>query len=581
MNEIKDRIGRLRARMKKEGVDAYYIPTSDFHFSEYVSDYFKVREFFSGFSGSAGDLLVTMDEALLWTDGRYFLQAEKELSGSGIGLMRSGTDGVPDIFGYLENNLKKKAVLGFDGRTVDAKTAKRFKRVTRKIRYKKDLTDGIFERPAFPSSEIENLPVGITGMDTAEKLGIIREKLKGAGVSAIFISALDEIAYVLNIRGRDVAYNPFVMSYLYITDEKVWLFAGDGKANVAYDGLIVKPYGEISSFLASDRVKGRTAADLSSTSFLHYRLLKKRSKVVDISSPVRMMKAVKNDTEIERIRDIYLKDSLALTRFIRWICENGTGKSEIEAADRLLRFRQEIPEFRDLSFETISAYGVNAAVIHYSPKKETCAVIGDRGFYLVDSGGQYLGGTTDVTRTIVMGDITPAEKEAFTLVASGMLDILNCVFMKGCRGYNLDILARKGMWEKGIDYRHGTGHGVGYMLGVHEGPCSIRMKTSERDVPLEPGMVISDEPGIYRTGEFGVRTENILVVKKKETTSDGDFYAFESLTKVPIDDRAVDKTLLSDRQRQNYEAYQREVYDALSPFLDEDEKNWLKGYSGI
>ncbi len=581
MSEIKDRIKKLRSGMKKEGVDAYYVPTSDFHFSEYVSDYFKVREYFSGFTGSAGDLLVTMDGALLWTDGRYFLQAEKELEDSGIELMRSGVEGVPDIFGYLEKDLQKKAVLGFDGRTVDAKTAKRFKKVTAKIRYEKDLTDEIFARPAFPSSDIENLPVDVTGKDTAEKLGIIRQKLKEEGVSSIFISALDEIAYVLNIRGRDVAYNPFVMSYLYITDEKAWLFTGDGKADIAYNGLIIRPYSEVSSFLESGKIRKTVAADLSSTGYLHYRLLKKRAKIVDMTSPVRMMKAVKNETEIKRLKDIYLKDSLALTRFIRWICENGAGKNEIEAADRLLKFRQQIPEFRDLSFETISAYGKNAAVIHYSPKEDSCAVIEDRGFYLVDSGGQYLGGTTDVTRTVVMGDITSGEKEAFTLVAAGMLEILNCVFMKGCRGYNLDILARKDLWAKGFDYRHGTGHGVGYMLGVHEGPCSIRMKGSDGDVPIEPGMVISDEPGIYRAGEFGVRTENILIVKKKETTPDGDFYAFESLTKVPIDDRAVDKSLLSDRQRQYYEAYQREVFDALSPFLDEDEKKWLKGYSGI
>ena len=581
MNEIRERLRKLRERMKSEGVDAYYIPTSDFHFSEYVSDYFKVREYFSGFTGSAGELLVTADDAFLWTDGRYFIQAEKELEGSGIRLMKSGTDGVPDIFSFLEKNLSKKGVLGFDGRTVNAKLALKFKKIAKKLAYKKDLTSEIFKRPPFPSSPIESLPDDVTGKNAAEKLGAVREKLKEAGVSSIFISALDEIAYVLNIRGRDVQYNPVAMAYLYITDEKAYLLAGDGKSGIAYQGIIIRPYSDAESFLRSGSVRKKTALDLSTTGYLHYRLIKKRSKITEMSSPVRMMKAVKNDTEIKRLKDIYLKDSLALTRFIRWMGENGSGLSETKAAETLLGFRKRIPEFRDLSFETISAYGKNAAIIHYSPKEESCAIVENRGLYMVDSGGQYLGGTTDVTRTIAMGELTPKEKEAFTLVAAGMLEILNCVFLKGCMGYDIDILARNGLWKKGYDYRHGTGHGVGYMLNVHEGPCSIRMKALDTDVMLEPGMVISDEPGVYREGEFGVRTENILLVKKKNTTPDGEFYCFESLTKVPIDDRAMDKSLLSDMQRGYYESYQKEVYDALSPFMDEDERNWLKDYSGI
>ncbi len=581
MSEIKDRIARLREKMKKEGVTAYYIPTCDFHFSEYVSDCFKVREYFSGFTGSAGTLLVTEKEALLWTDGRYFLQAERELEGTGITLMRSGKEGVPDIYSYLEENLQGKSVLGFDGRTVDVKTAKRFKKSVRKIVFRKDLTSEIFNRPPFPSSVIENLPEEITGMDTVEKIGILRQKLKEAGASSIFISRLDEIAYILNIRGNDVTYNPVVMSYLFVTRDRAYLFVGDGKADISYHGLIVKPYNEVSEFLRSASMGKKVWLDLSSTCFLHYRLIKKKADILDMRSPVGMMKAVKNDTEIKRLKDIYLKDSLALTRFIKWIKENGTGMSETEAADKLLEFRKKIPEFRDLSFETISAYGENAAVIHYSPKENECALIRDRGFYLVDSGGQYLGGTTDVTRTIVMGDISDEEKKGFTMVAAGMLEILNCVFPKGTKGYQLDILARKGLWEKGLDYAHGTGHGVGYMLNVHEGPCSIRNRASTDDVPLEPGMVISDEPGVYVEGSFGVRTENILLVTGHETQSEGSFYSFESLTKVPIDDAAVDMSLLSDRQKEYYKAYQQDVYDALSPMLDEEERSWLKDYSGL
>ena len=566
--------------MKKEGVSAYYIPTADFHFSEYVSDYFKVREFFSGFTGSAGELLVTDKEALLWTDGRYFLQAQKELEGSGIKLMRSGMEGVPDIYGYLKENMTGKRVLGFDGRTVDVDTAKKLKKAVGKIAYKKDLTSEIFSRPPFPASPIENLPADITGMDTVEKLGILRKKLDEAGVPAIFISRLDDIAYLLNIRGRDVSCNPVVMSYLFVTQEKAYLFTRDGKADVSYQGLIIRPYSDILDFLGSSSIGKKVSLDPSLTCFLHYRLIKKRAKIVDMSSPVRMMKAVKNDTEISRLKDICLKDSLALTRFIKWLGENGAGKSETEAADKLLEFRKKIPEFCDLSFETISAYKENAAVIHYSPKEE-CAVIKDEGLYLVDSGGQYQGGTTDVTRTVVMGDITQEEKEAFTLVAAGMLEVKNCSFPKGSFGYQIDVLARRGLWEKGLDYRHGTGHGVGYMLNVHEGPCSIRNRASKQDVPLEPGMVISDEPGVYVDGRFGVRTENLLLVKEKDTTGDEAFYCFESLTKVPIDDRGMDLSLLDDRQRKYYEDHQRDVYESLSPFLDEEERKWLKSYAGI
>ncbi|MCR5650552.1 MAG: aminopeptidase P family protein [Lachnospiraceae bacterium] len=579
--EIPKRIKKLRERMKKEGVSAYYIPTCDFHFSEYVSPYFRVREYFSGFTGSAGELLITDREAMLWTDGRYFIQAERELEGSGIKLMRSGAEGVPDIFTYLKDNMSKKSVLGFDGRTVDIKTAEKFKKCVVKLAYKEDLTSEIFERPPFPSSVIEDLTVEITGRDTAEKLGEIRQKLKETGASSIFISRLDDIAYILNIRGDDIPCNPVVLSYLFITDEKAYLFTGNGKADIAYQGIIIKPYSEIKGFLSSGTIGKKVCIEPSSTCYLHYKLIKKRAEIICKPSPVSMMKAVKNDTEISRLKDIYLKDSLALTRFIRWLGENGAGKSETEAAEKLREFRKEIPEFRGLSFETISAYGENAAIIHYSPKENDCAVIEEKGLYMVDSGGQYMGGTTDVTRTIVMGNITKDEREAFTLVAAGMLEILNCVFAKGCMGYELDILARKDLWKKGFEYRHGTGHGVGYMLSVHEGPCAIREKALEGDVPLEPGMIISDEPGVYREGRFGVRTENILLVKQEKSTEDGTFYSFESLTKVPIDDRGIDRELLSDRQREYYDNYQKEVYEALSPFLSSEEALWLKKYSGL
>ncbi len=581
MSDIKKRIELLRKRMEKEGIFAYYIPTSDFHSSEYVSDYFKVREYFSGFTGSAGDLLITLKEAVLWTDGRYFIQAEKELEGSGIRLFKSGQEGVPDIYGYLKKELPKKAVLGFDGRTVDADRGRKLKKCAGKTAYKKDLTDGIFTRPPFPSSNIRNLPDDITGESAVDKLGRIREKLKKEGAKSIFISRLDDIAYILNIRGDDVKYNPVVMSYLYITDEKTYIFTGNGKADIGYHGIIVKPYTDVERFLEELKTGGKVSVDTSSVSYLHYRILKKRARLLCRPCPSLMMKAVKNRTEILHLKDIYIRDSLALTRFIKWLDENKPEITETEAAEKLLSFRKEIPGFNDLSFETISAYGENAAIIHYAPKEGESAVIGKKGFYMVDSGGQYDGGTTDVTRTIVTGKLSDEEKEAFTIVASGMLAILNCVFLKGTKGFNLDILARQAMWKRGIDYKHGTGHGVGYMLNVHEGPHAIRMKPSQNDAALEPGMLISDEPGIYKEGRFGVRTENILLVKEDKKTEDGCFYSFENLTFVPIDHRAMDYAYLSDSQIKEYERYQKDVYDTLSPMMNEDEKEWLKAYSGI
>jgi Xaa-Pro aminopeptidase len=576
-------IAKLRKRMKKEGIFAYYIPTSDFHASEYVNDYFKVREFFSGFTGSAGDLLITKDEALLWTDGRYFIQAERELEGSGIRLMKSGEENVPDMMTYIKSTFAKDAVLGFDGRTVSVSRAKRLKKSvpSHRIAYRKDLSEGIFERPAFPKSGIEVLPDEISGESSIDRIAKLREELKKEGCDAVFLSRLDDIAYLFNIRAHDIRYTPVAMAYAYITLEKAFLFLTDEKAETGYPASLVKAYDELASFLKSDAVSGRVMIDNRYVSFLHYRLIKKRAKTLDRPCPVELMKAVKNSVETEHIRDIYLKDSVQLTRFIRWITTTDTEETEMSAAARLLEFRKKIPEFREPSFETISAYGDNAAIIHYAPGKEHDRAIEKKGLYMVDSGGQYEGGTTDVTRTIVMGELTDEEKEAFTLAAAGMLKVMYARFMKGSTGVNLDILARERLWKKGIDYKHGTGHGVGYMLSVHEGPQAIRQKYTEDQKPLQPGMLISDEPGVYKEGKYGVRCENILLVKEAEKTEDGTFYDFESLTLVPLDDNGIDRSLMTSDEIKMYERYQREVYDRLAVKLDADERSWLYGYAGL
>lgn len=569
--------------MKKAGIAAYYIPSSDFHASEYTNEYFKVREFFSGFTGSAADLLVTEKEALLWTDGRYFIQAEHELEGSGIRLMKSGVEGVPGLKEYLGKNLKKSDILGFDGRTVSASLGKALKKAipSHRISYKNDLSKGIFERPDFPSSGTEVLRDDITGEASEDKIRKLRSKLSKLSLDGIFMSKLDEIAYIFNIRAADVDYTPVAMAYAYITSDKAYIFLANPGSDTGYEGAIIRPYDEVFDFIKSGSISGRVMLDEDSVSYRIYRQIAKRAKTVSMTSPVELMKAVKNDTEIRHIRDIYHKDSLALTRFIREITTGGRDLTECSAADLLEGYRKKIEEYREPSFTTISAYGENAAIVHYEPSPEHDRKIEDKGLYLVDSGGQYIGGTTDVTRTIVMGELTLEEREAYTLTACGMLKILYAKYISGTPGESLDALAREGMWQKGYDFRHGTGHGVGYMLSVHEGPQAIRRPGSRKPAALMPGMLISDEPGIYREGSFGVRIENILLVTEDKVTSDGKFLGFISLTQVPLDDRGMDRSIMTADDIERYERYQREVVDSLKKDLTADELRWLKEYSGM
>ncbi|MCR4908164.1 MAG: aminopeptidase P family protein [Lachnospiraceae bacterium] len=592
---IPERLEKLKKAMKSAGVQAYYINTADFHGSEYVNDYFKVRQFFSGFTGSAGDLVVTEKEVGLWADGRYFVQAEKELSGSGIKLFKMEEEGVPKVEEYLEENLKKGDTLGFDGRTVRTSYGRKLKDIGKKkgfyLSYKKDLSEGIFKRPAFPASRAEILPPEISGRTTPEKLKDVREKLKKAGAESLFLSKLDDIAWLFNLRGNDVKNNPVLMAYAFVNQGSAWLFlqkeavSGELEKYAEANGFDLMRYDEVKNFLKrSSYVCGKILIDPESVSYSIYRMLKKRTDtLIRASSPTVELKAVKNPVEIENMKKVYLKDSLALTRFIKKLTEtvSDTEYTEFSASELLAGFRREIPEFRDLSFETIGAYGANAAMMHYMPDSENSAVLKSEGMFLVDSGGQYQGGTTDVTRTIVLGELSAEERKAYTLTAISNLKLLNAVFLYGCTGRNLDILAREPMWEQGMDYKCGTGHGVGYILNVHEGPQSFRWKTGGIEAPLEEGMNITDEPGVYVAGRFGVRIENVLLVVKDRKTADGQFMRFENLTFAPIDDKGIDRSMMSTVELGRYLNFQKSVYEALSPFLDEEEKEWLKTYSGI
>ncbi|MBQ4483169.1 MAG: aminopeptidase P family protein, partial [Lachnospiraceae bacterium] len=522
-------------------------------------------------------------EALLWTDGRYFIQAERELKDTGITLMRAGEDGVDTVEEYLKKNMSSEAVLGFDGRTVSVSKAESLKEAmpSKKISYKKDLSNGIFIRPEFPETEAKTLDDALTGESSSKKLTRLREELKKDGCDAIFISKPEETAWLFNVRANDIKHTPVALAYSYITEDRAYLFINNGESLESSDDVIIRAYDEVGGFLKKENKACKVMIDKDSINYRCFKLLKKNSSIVFKESPVEQMKAVKNKTELSHIRDIYHKDSLQLTRFIKWLTEFNGELTETKAADKLLSFRKEIPGFNDISFTTIAAYGENAAVIHYEPSLGNAKVVEKKGLFMVDSGGQYDGGTTDVTRTVVMGDLTKEEKEAFTLVALGMLRLKNTRFLKGSTGQNLDILARERLWQKGMDYKHGTGHGIGYMLSVHEGPQCIRMKAINKNAALKPGMLVSDEPGIYREGKFGVRTENILLVEEDMKTSDGEFFKFKNLTEVPIDDKGMDRSLMSREDLEMYIDYQKEVCESLSPDLTAEERAWLYRYAGI
>ena len=593
MDKITDRIKSLRKEMKKRGISAYYMTTADFHGSEYVHDYFKVREYFSGFTGSNGDLLIGDKWAALWTDGRYFVQAEKELEGSGIELMKMGEEGVPDEIAFLKQKLKKKDVLGFDGRTVTASFGKKLKAAGKEagfsLSYKDDITDGIFNRPAYPVSYAEVLSSSLTGLSVKEKLDKVREELKKKGAEALVLTKLDDIMYLYNIRGRDVLYNPVLMSYAYVSEDISVLFVQQDAVTDALrnhcneSDTMIMDYWNIEGFFKGLQPGTKVLIDPGKINFYLYKKLKNSVKLITGINPTEEMKALKNETEIENLRKVCLKDSLAVSRFILELKYRMKNEpfTEMSAAELLLKYRKETEGFREPSFETISAYGGNAAMMHYEPSDQHEVVLKERGMLLVDSGGQYNGGTTDVTRTIVLGELTEEEKRDYTLTACSMLNLMHIKWLEGCVGQNLDIIARKRMWDEGMDYKCGTGHGVGYMLNVHEGPQNIRWKKTENSAVLKSGMLVTDEPGVYKKDKHGIRIENMLLVKEWKKTDDGQFLEFENLTHVPIDDKGIDRSIMTAEEISYYEEYQRSVLEALKPFLTWEETEMLKEYSGI
>ncbi len=589
---VPERLDALSALMKEKNIAAYLVPTDDFHSSEYVGDYFKCRKFITGFTGSAGTAVITEKEAGLWTDGRYFLQAASQLQGSGITLYRMGESGVPSIREYLEKVLSEGQTLAFDGRCVSAKEGTELEKLLQKkkvsISYGEDLIDRIWEdRPALSCQPVWLLDTAYAGSDRKEKISLIRETLTKVGASHYLLSSLDDIAWLLNVRGNDVAYNPVVLSYIEMTMESVTWFVQEEALNetlrseLEKDGITIKPYHSFYEHASSIPAGSRILIDPDSSNYALFRSLSVGCTLLKAENPTLLPKAVKNKTEVENIRLAHIKDGVAVTRFIYWLKHSVDREkiTEISAAEKLESFRKMGEHYLGQSFDPIIAYGEHGSIIHYSATPETDVPVKSGAMLLCDTGGQYLEGTTDITRTVVLGEVSHEIKEMFTRVLRGNLNLSGAHFREGAPGLLLDYLAREPLWEIGLDYRHGTGHGVGYCLNVHEGPNSFHWKTGsgrKAQTPLQEGMLTSNEPGYYKDNAYGIRHENLMLTVKAEETEYGQFMAFDTVTLVPFDLDGILPELMTSKERELLNAYHQKVYDTISPFLTDEERDWLK-----
>ena len=587
---VNERITALRERMKEKKIDAYLVPTDDFHASEYVGEYFKCRKYITGFTGSAGTAVIMQDMAGLWTDGRYFIQAAAQLEGTGVDLFKMGEPGVPTIHQFLEEKLGEGMCLGFDGRTISAKEAAELSEALGKkgasLSVDYDLVGEVWEdRPALSCEPVMELDVKWAGESRADKCAKIRKAMEEKGADAFVLTSLDDIAWLLNIRGGDVHCCPVVLSYLVMTQKEIKLFANE-KAfpaevldALAKDGVTLLPYDSIYEYVKTFAKDMKVLLCKQKANSRLVSNIPAEVEILDEENLTLLPKAIKNPVEVENERIAHIRDGVALTKFIYWLKKN-VGKipmTELSAEEKLYSFRAQQENFIDNSFDPIISYGVHAAINHYSATPETDIPIEPRSFLLADTGGNYYEGTTDTTRTIVMGPVTDEQKKFFTAVLRGMLNLGNAKFRYGCTGVNLDYLARGPLWELGQDFNHGTGHGVGYLLNVHEGPNSFRWKVVPgNNAVLEEGMITSDEPGYYVEDGYGIRHENMIVCKKAEKTQFGQFMCFEFLTMVPFDLDAVVPEQMTAHERELLNNYHAQVYEKISPYLDEDEKAWLK-----
>lgn len=607
-----ERLLNLRNQMKEAGVHCMVIPTSDYHNSEYVSDFFMARKYFSGFTGSAGTLVVTPDEAALFTDGRYFIQAAKELKDSGITLMKMGEPEVPTMTEYVDQKLQQGWTLCFDGRVLTSSKGSELEEIVRKhggqLRFDLDLCDAAWEnRPALIHHPVFVLSEEYAGESVEEKLTRVREEMKKEEAGIHVLTSLDDIAWLYNIRSNDVECCPVVLAYTMVTKDRALLFAEEGFAagedtsareRMEKAGVEIYPYDrfyEMLSSVAAQAAKEEQASGIwIDESRVNFRVLKELQKIcvkaqstqegpvlLNRENPTTLMKSIKNETELLHTRRAHIKDAVAVTRFMYWLKKNigSVPMDEVSVAEQIDGLRAQQDGFIELSFPTISAYGTNGAIIHYGPQKETCAVLKPEGMLMVDSGGHYIDGTTDITRTFILGPVTPQMKKHYTLVLRAMLSLRATRFLHGCTGANLDIRAREVLWEHGLDYKHGTGHGVGNILNVHEGPQSFRWKLlpdAGKPAVFEEGMITSDEPGIYLENQYGIRIENEILCRKGEENEYGQFMYFEDLTFVPIDLDGVELSQMSELDKERLNEYHAAVFEKLEPYFEGEELTWLR-----
>lgn len=586
--EIQDRITALRGFMAENGISAFIVPSTDPHSGEYVPEHWESRRWISGFSGSAGTVVITTDKAGLWTDSRYFIQAEEQLEGTGISLFKDRLSETPSIPEWLGSVLQKGEKVGIDGWVNSMQEADGLRKALEsygiELVLTKDPFDSIWDdRPSLPLTPVFIHGIEYAGISCSEKIERIKDSIKRNGASSIILSALDEIAWTLNLRGDDVHCNPLFISYLWLSEEKNTLYILEEKITPEVRSYLEEHQVEIESYKNfSEKLKEFSGKDEEllqispQANEALYTLASQHAHVKITPSPVALMKAHKNPTEIEGFRKAMERDGVAMVKFLRWLKDAvKEGKeTELSVDAKLYAYRAEQAFFKGISFDTIAGYKEHAAIVHYEATPETSISLKPEGMLLLDSGAQYLDGTTDITRTIVLGPLTEEEKTDYTLVLKGHLQLQNAQFPAGTCGTQLDVLARIAMWKAGINYLHGTGHGVGQFLSVHEGPHQVRM--NHMPTLLEPGMTLTDEPGIYKAGRHGVRIENTLVIVPATESEFGSFYRFEPLTLCPIDKEAILIDMLNDEELAWLNNYHQLVYNRLSPLLNNDEQEWLK-----
>ncbi|WP_152395876.1 aminopeptidase P family protein [Paenibacillus guangzhouensis] len=584
---IRDRVSMLRQLMKENQMDAYIIPSFDAHQSEYVAEHWKGRQWISGFTGSAGTVVITLEDAGLWTDGRYYIQAEQQLEGSGIRLFRMMDPGVPFYTKWLADVLQEGSIVGFDGNVFSTNMVKKMEKDLKakriELKMNQDFIGDLWEdRPEIPKGSIFTHDVNYAGKSRVEKLNEVREEMKNIGANYYILTSLDDIAWLLNIRGSDVPNNPVVIANVIVAEHKCYLFIDSSKvpflvrAELEAEGVELKANHEIQTFLGNLSSGDTIILDSNKTNISLYHAINSNTKKIEIPDITTNLKAIKNEVEINNLKWCEIKDGLAMVKFIKWL-KNVVDKeeiTEITAEERLEDFRRGQEGYVGPSFDTIAGYKEHAAMMHYKANKETQYTLKNEGLFLIDSGGQYYDGTTDITRTIVLGKLTDEQKRDFTLVLKGFIALSSVKYLYGATGSNLDVLARQPIWQYGLDYKCGTGHGVGFFLNVHEGPQSIR--NNNNNVILEKGMIITNEPGIYLEGKYGIRIENMMLVAQDEKTEFGQFMKFEAITYCPIDLAGIHIDMLTESEKQWLNNYHQEVYTKLAPYLNEEESVWLR-----